>query len=59
MNIDVRRPAPTFVMEFSLDESWAIIAALSEYVAQHPGAAHRDKWAQWADELDKAARADA
>lgn len=55
MKITTMQPPPPpreIVMTFSIDDGWAIVAALREYVDRHQGAVHRDEWRQWAKDLD-------
>ena len=59
MRIERVRPQPPptqFSMTFSMNDGWAVIAALKEYAERHPQAAEREQWKAWAAELDKTMR---
>ena len=40
-------------MTFPVDEGWAVVAALWEYISKHPDAAHVARWEAWATSLDR------
>lgn len=49
-------PPPEITMNFSFNDGWAVLAALRFYAENHPHAADRAEWFQWADDLDKELR---
>ena len=48
-------PAPPreIVMQFSQTEGWPLLAALSDWIMNHPGAADVERWKQWYRDLKK------
>jgi len=53
------RPSPRqFTMTFSIDEGWAVLAAINSWAANHPQAVDHLKWVSWAQELEKELRGD-
>jgi hypothetical protein len=55
----IPKPPPTEIqMTFGRNAGWAIVAALKEYAAHHPYAAHVENWKRWADDLDEELRRD-
>ena len=45
-------PPKEIKMEFPVDEGWAIVAALHDYVHAHPNAAEVNRWREWFVALD-------
>lgn len=43
---------PEFKITFSREEGWPILAALNEWIANHPDAANIHIWKKWAQDLD-------
>lgn len=52
----VPKPPVTLTMTFTQSEGWALLMALNDAVVKYPGAADRDKWNQWAKDLDRELR---
>lgn len=47
---------PRFSLTFTLDEGWAVVAALADWAKKNPGAAEANAWTQWAHDLDRELR---
>ena len=57
MKIESRQPpAPVFVLTFSRDEGWALVASLQAWADGNPEAVGRDKWREWATMIGRELR---
>lgn len=58
MRIDSYIPTPPreYTLSFTRDEGWVIVMALKDAYSLHKNAQDRERWLEWANELDKLLR---